>query len=196
MSITRRRLSPGESRAAALDAARALLVEHGPQALTLKAVAGRIGRTHANLLHHFGSAAGLQQALAARMADDIVAQIAEVVTDRGGGAADPRPAVDLAFDAFGREGGAALAGWAMLNGQREVLTPVLSAIHRLVDRIGPADGKPVAALTLMVVLTAIGDGLLGEAMAGELGLPRDTARELVTRQLLAHAGVANDAEIG
>ena len=48
---------------AALEAARALLVEAGPQAVTLKAVAGRIGRTHANLLHHFGSAAGLQKAL-------------------------------------------------------------------------------------------------------------------------------------
>jgi AcrR family transcriptional regulator len=44
-----------------LQAARALLIEAGPQAVTLKAVASRIGRTHANLLHHFGSAAGLQK---------------------------------------------------------------------------------------------------------------------------------------
>jgi AcrR family transcriptional regulator len=54
----RKRLSPEESRDAALEAARALLLEAGPQAVTLKAVAARIGRTHANLLHHFGSAAG------------------------------------------------------------------------------------------------------------------------------------------
>ena len=40
--------------------ARILLIEAGPQAVTLKAVAARIGRTHANLLHHFGSAAELQ----------------------------------------------------------------------------------------------------------------------------------------
>ena len=43
MSVTplpiRRRLSPEESREAALDAARNLLVELGPQAVTLKAVA-------------------------------------------------------------------------------------------------------------------------------------------------------------
>ena len=58
MSITRERLSPEESRAAALEAARRLLIEHGPQAVTLKAVAAAIGKTHANLLHHFGSAAG------------------------------------------------------------------------------------------------------------------------------------------
>ncbi len=57
MSITRERLTPQESRAAALEAARRLLIERGPQAVTLKAVAAEIGKTHANLLHHFGSAA-------------------------------------------------------------------------------------------------------------------------------------------
>ena len=51
----RRRLSPEASRQAALEAARELLIETGPQAVTLKAVAARVGRTHANLLHHFGS---------------------------------------------------------------------------------------------------------------------------------------------
>src|SRR3954470_8925026 len=59
MSTTRSRMPSEESRAAAMDAARALLIEAGPQAVTLKAVGARIGRTHANLLHHFGFAAGL-----------------------------------------------------------------------------------------------------------------------------------------
>jgi AcrR family transcriptional regulator len=35
----RERLSPGESRAVALEAARRLLIDKGPQAVTLKAVA-------------------------------------------------------------------------------------------------------------------------------------------------------------
>ena len=64
MSIVKKRLSPEESRFVALQAAREILIETGPAAVTLKAVAGRIDRTHANLLHHFGSAAGLQKALA------------------------------------------------------------------------------------------------------------------------------------
>ena len=66
--VTRKRLSPEESRLAALEAARGLLIETGPQSVTLKAVGARIGRTHANLLHHFGSAAGLQKALAGHLA--------------------------------------------------------------------------------------------------------------------------------
>lgn len=61
VSIAKKRLSPEESRSVALEAARLILIEMGPQAVTLKAVASRIDRTHANLLHHFGSAAGLQR---------------------------------------------------------------------------------------------------------------------------------------
>ena len=56
MSIDRKRLRPDESRDRALEAARQILLDEGPQAVTLKAVASRIGRTHANILHHFGSA--------------------------------------------------------------------------------------------------------------------------------------------
>ena len=69
MSISRKRLTPEESRSAAIEAARRILLEHGPQAVTLKAVAAEVGRTHANLLHHFGSAAGLQGELARSIAD-------------------------------------------------------------------------------------------------------------------------------
>ena len=82
MSITlktRKRLSPEHSRAAALEAARALLIESGPHAVTLKAVAGRIGRTHANLLHHFGSAAGLQAELARSIAQSVTTSIGDAV---------------------------------------------------------------------------------------------------------------------
>ena len=50
MSI-RKRLGSEDSRRTALEAARALLLEAGPQAVTLKAVAGRIGRTHETADH-------------------------------------------------------------------------------------------------------------------------------------------------
>ena len=49
----RRRRSPDEARREALVTARALLIEGGPNAVTLKAVADEIGVTHVNLIHHF-----------------------------------------------------------------------------------------------------------------------------------------------
>jgi AcrR family transcriptional regulator len=189
----RRRLSPEQSRDAALEAARALLLEAGPQAVTLKAVSARIGRTHANLLHHFGSAAGLQKALAARIADSVTAKIVMAVTRAREGDHDPREVVDLTFDAFGEEGAGALASWMILNGNEDALDPILEAIHRLVDEIAEGHSDQAASLheeTLQLTLMALGDALLGAPMARALGLPRDKARELAAATL--RSSVVND----
>ena len=186
MSIAKRRLSPEASRSAALEAARALLIEAGPQAVTLKAVAARIGRTHANLLHHFGSASGLQKALAEYLAGSITARIGEAVKRSRAGEGSPREVVDLTFDAFDKGGGGALASWMILSGNEDALDPILEAIHRLVDDLG--EGHQDVALhreTLSLVLMALGDALLGGAMADALGLSRETAREMATEQLMA-----------
>ncbi|OWK28725.1 TetR/AcrR family transcriptional regulator [Sphingomonas dokdonensis] len=183
-------MSPEESRTAALDAARALLVEVGPQAVTLKAVGARIGRTHANLLHHFGSAEGLQTALIADLAARIVGTIKAAVI-RSREAEDPAEVVDLTFDAFGRNGAGALASWMILSGNENALDPILTAIHDLVEDLAQ-DHKhgaaPIREETLQLVLMALGDALLGAPMAKALGLPRETARQLARGMLLADRG--------
>lgn len=181
---TRKRLPQEESRAAALEAARDLLVEAGPQAVTLKAVAARIGRTHANLLHHFGSAAGLQSALAGHISTQVTAQIASAVERARSGETDTREIVDGAFDAFGRGGAGALAAWMILSGNRDALNPILDSIRSLVEqlRVGHEEHH-VAESTLWLVLAALGDSLLGEAIADALGLPRDSARTMASERL-------------
>ena len=187
MSITtRERLTPQESQAAALEAARRLLIERGPQAVTLKAVAAEIGKTHANLLHHFGSAAGLQAALAALISDRVCAGIREAVLRSRAGEVDPIAVVDGTFDAFGKEGAGALAAWMILSGNRDALNPILEAIDQMVDQLVEGyEDRPVHETTLWLVLIAIGDSLLGGPMAEALGLPRDKAREVARRQLIA-----------
>lgn len=195
MSVTplRRRLSPEESRDAALEAARAILLEYGPQAVTLKAVAARIGRTHANLLHHFGSAADLQRALIASMAARITGTIRAAVLRARAGDQDPREVVELTFDAFGREGAAALASWMILSGNEDALDPILTAIHDLVDELaeGHTDAtRPIHDETLQLVLMALGDAILGAPMARALGLPRDHARALALAALGKAAPIA------
>ena len=102
MSTSRKRLNPEESRSAAIEAARRLLIARGPQAVTLKAVAAEVGRTHANLLHHFGSAAGLQGELARSIADSVTSSIADAVERARAGQADARAIIDRTFDVFDR----------------------------------------------------------------------------------------------
>ena len=182
MSIVKKRLSPEESRSAALEAARQILVEMGPAAVTLKAVAARIDRTHANLLHHFGSAAGLQKALAAYQAETVCATIGRKMAESAPGERNVREIVDLAFDAFNSGGAGALATWMAATGNDDALDPIVDAIHRLIDGMAPdADEKRLMHEdTLALVLMALGDAQLGGPMAEALGLPRDTSRVLAT----------------
>ena len=103
--------------------------------MTLKAVAAKIGRTHANLLHHFGSAAGLQGELARSIADSVTAGIAETVERARAGESDAREIVDRTFDVFGKEGAGALAAWMILTGNRDALNPILNSIRGLVSQL-------------------------------------------------------------
>jgi len=187
----RKRLSPEESRSTALQAARALLIETGPQSVTLKAVGARIGRTHANLLHHFGSASGLQKALAEHLARTVCETIIEAVRASRAGLGSAREVVDLTFDAFDREGAGALTSWMLLTGNEDALHPIIETIHELVDEIAPGeaeiheDPKHIHKDTLSLVLLALGDALIGAALARTLGLPRDAARIRATANLEA-----------
>jgi AcrR family transcriptional regulator len=184
VSIVRKRLSPEESRLAALDAARQLLLEHGPQAVTLKAVAAAVGRTHANLLHHFGSAAGLQAELARTIAERVTVSIAEVVERARSGQADPGDIAKMTFDAFSKEGAGALAAWMILSGDRAALNPILESIRGVVGQLTVGhEGHHVGETTLWLVLLAMGDSLLGPAIAEALDLDPATAREIAAKRL-------------
>ncbi|MES2754788.1 MAG: helix-turn-helix domain-containing protein [Pseudomonadota bacterium] len=191
MTTIRKRLSPAESRVAAIEAARDLLIESGPQAVTLKAVAARIGRTHANLLHHFGSAAALQKALITHLSAGVTATIGAAVMRQRAGDQNPREVVDLTFDAFDKQGAGALVSWMILTGNEDALDPILEAIHNLVDELAEehSDGDmPIHEQTLQLVLMALGDALMGGPMAKALGLARGTARALATASLLGARG--------
>ncbi len=186
MSIRRKRLTPEESRSAAIAAARRLLLADGPQAVTLKAVAAEVGRTHANLLHHFGSAAGLQGELARAIADSVTTSIAVAVERARAGEADARDIVDMTFDAFDREGAGALAAWMIITRNRDALNPILDSLRSLVAQLSVGhEDHQVAETTLSLVLTALGDSLLGKPISESLGLERDTARRLAADRLRA-----------
>lgn len=189
MSI-RKRLSPEESRASALEAARALLIEAGPQAVTLKAVSARIGRTHANLLHHFGSAAGLQKELGKHLGKAVCDSITEAVRATRAGVGSVREVVDLTFDAFGPEGGGALASWMLASGNEDALDPIVETVHQVVDDLAPEEALHGEDLrmhetTFTLVLLAMGDALLGEQLAESLTVKRSVARDRAEEMMRA-----------
>ena len=164
----------------------------------MKAVAARIGRTHANLLHHFGSAAGLQKELARHLAETVCITIKDAVHATRAGLGSPREVVDLTFDAFDKEGAGALTSWMILTGNEDALTPIVETIHELVDEIAPDEAqhgevKRVHQETLALVLLAMGDALIGSALARSLSLPVEAARELALRNLETSIGMVSQS---
>ena len=187
----RKRVSPTESRAAAVEAARELLMADGAAAVTLQAVAKRIGRSHANVLHHFGSAAGLSRALAEEIARSVAASIEGAIEQRRQGTGTERNVIDAMFDAFRREGAGELIGWIALTRQREALEPVVATIERIIRTMRMAgDQRPVDKMTLGLTLLAIGDSLAGDEVARACGVERKAVRDIAITQIEALSGEA------
>ena len=185
-SPARRRLSQQESRELALAAARELLRDEGVAAITLKSVAGRIHRTHANLLHHFGSVAGLHRALADRIAHEVAASITDTIGRMRRGEMGLRDVIEGMFDLFDQQRVGELMAWVMLTRQNEALEPVADAIAEVVrDISSPNDERPLDQATLGLVLLDIGDSLVGAEVARACGLPRSAARDIAAQQVIA-----------
>ena len=182
-------MSPEQSRAAAVTAARELLRVEGMSGVTLKAVAARIDRTHANLLHHFGSVDGLHAALADEIAHEVASSITGSIGNYRAGKTKLRHVVEEMFTAFREQGLGELIAWVVLSRRRESLAAVECAVADVVKAISePGDDRPLDKATLGLVLLAIGDALVGEEIARATGNKPEVAHEIAVKQILAVLG--------
>ena len=186
----RRRRSPDEARSEAVFSARQLLIARGPDALTLKNVGDEIGMTHANLIHHFGSAAGLQAALMGSMVRDLAQALDAAVVHVRSDAAAPRILVDQVFDAFEQGGAGRLAAWIALTGDLSQLEPIRSAVQDLVAAIhesfadeGEEGRQRINSAVLFIALCAFGDAMIGGPLRDMLGRDGEASRKIVARLL-------------
>ena len=195
----KRRLSPQKSRALALAAARDLLIEGGPQAITLKAVAGRIGQTHSNLLHHFGSAAALHRDLTLYLAHSLYEDLQEALHKRQAGTGSVRGSVDAVFETFAGGGGGKLCAWLALNGNTDFFSQFAQVFAAIPDAGAPGgkSGPERRTFAFQISMLAFSDALLGAPLAGALGLPKDIARQLAEQafsDLLKKEGSSADGD--
>ena len=187
------------AREEAVEAARALLLSGGASAVTLKAVGERMGVGHANLIHHFGSAAGLQGAVMDRMVRDLAerldAGLAEAPANPGRAAM-----LDQVFDAFGEGGAARLGAWMVMQGEAGRADAFAEVVRDQAERLaGLAGGGEEArdrarAVVMTAVYMAFADGLIGEVLTQMLGAPRDLGRGLAARAI--EAALNEDLEPG
>lgn len=173
------RRSPEAARENILAAAEALLVEQGPQAIKLADVAKGAGVVHANVIHHFGSIAGVETALMERMIRQLADKVLSVL-DRddavlGVGA-------QALFDAFEAKGAARLAAWLELTGEGQRMTLVRQVVEEIIDtriaRDAGVDRDTAIDFVMLNIILAVGVGLFGPTLSALLGRPPERPREL------------------
>jgi AcrR family transcriptional regulator len=184
------RRTPEEARTLALASARRLLLAEGPDAITLQSVATDLGMSHTNLIHHFGSAAGLQSELMRQMMSELTAAIESAVMRLRAGKGEFRDFVDIVFDAFDRGGAGRLAAWIVLSGEATRLAPIGEVVRDYIDSVersadpGVQDvHERVTSATLFVTMAAMGDAIIGNHLRRMVGRERDAVRRIIGRLL-------------
>ena len=181
------------AREEALEAARDLLLSGGPAAVTLKAVGERMGVGHANLIHHFGSAAGLQGALMDRMVRDLADRI-EAGLGAGRDDVEPDRLMTAVFDAFGHGGASQMAAWLALAREQARAESFAQVVRDLADRLAamapddPRAAERAKALVVTAAYMAFAEGLIGDILTPMLDAPDGLGRDLalkLTATLLA-----------
>lgn len=174
------------AREEALEAARDLLLSGGPAAVTLKAVGERMGVGHANLIHHFGSAAGLQGALMDTMVRDLAERIEAGLSD-GREGVDPERLMTVVFDAFGKGGASQMAAWLALAREQERADSFAQVVRDLADRLAtmapddPRAAERARSLVMTAAYMAFAEGLIGDILTPMLDAPEGLGRDLALK---------------
>src|SRR5688572_23171818 len=185
--VPRVRRTPEEARTLALASARRLLLAEGPNAITLQSVAADLGMSHTNLIHHFGSAGGLQSELMRQMVSELTKTIESAVMRLRAGKGEVKDFVNIVFDAFDQGGAARLAAWMVLSGESMHLAPIEEVVRDHIDSVERgADANKAGAIheritsaTLFVVVAALGDAIIGNPLRNMVGREREAVRTLM-----------------
>ena len=143
--------------------------------------------THANLIHHFGSAEAFQGQLRDAMVEDITRQATGLVgkaDDKG----PPRAGaiVDQVFEAYASGGIGMLMAWSVLTGADHQADSIRKTTGELVTVVqatlkGTDAGDKARQIVALVTLLAFADSLIGKALAQTIGEDREATRVLTAR---------------
>lgn len=191
----RGRKSAGEARRTILEAAERRLIEGGPEAIRVQAIARDLGLTDAAIHYHFGSRDGLVEALVRSAGRRLKEQVGQTTRRRKAGAVDLRALIDLIAETYGDRGYARLTAWMALAGWKVrgsgMYREPAEAIHAVRVRRAETRGAPAPALedTLFAVallnLVLWAEPLVGSAMRRSVGLAGDGATASRHREWLA-----------
>jgi AcrR family transcriptional regulator len=192
LQVPRKRIrrSPEEARWALLDAAQAILVDQGPAAVTLKAVSHRLGMTHGNVTHHFGTRSALHSELVARLAEQLTERAGAAVVRLRKGEVSAEQIVDMFFETFEASGLGKLFGFIAANGATQELTPIMDVIRNNVRTLRA--GEPAntdrnaygaGPILLSLISYALTSALIGVPLERAADMPGSSLKRLAADEL-------------
>lgn len=174
--MARVRRTPEQARRLILDTAAQRLAQRGLKGLHVQDVARDAGISHATLLHHFGSADGMQRALMGDMTTRLVEEVVAALEDQ---AVDDEVAVVRAlFETLAKGGHAKLIAWAAITEQNVNLDPAARGttarlftelLDILVRRMG-GQRERAQRVVYLVATSALGAAMAGQQLPGLLGM--------------------------
>jgi TetR/AcrR family transcriptional regulator, repressor for neighboring sulfatase len=183
-----RRRKPDAVREEALAIGRRLLAQGGPGAITLKAIGAEMGMSHANLIHHFGSAEAFQDQLKSTLVQELTETATALVRRYRAGQARIADIVDMVFAAYSSGGIGTLVAWSALtkrghedHGLDEAILELVTVLQEVMA--GPQASNRARAAVCLVTFMALGNSLLGKSLAKTMGSDRDEMRDLTVRIL-------------
>jgi AcrR family transcriptional regulator len=173
MNVNRRtRRTPEEARSLVLDTAEQRLAEHGLDGLTIVGVARAAGMSHATVIHHFGSTAGMRRALVDRMSERLISDTMAAMGDD----AELESVVRKLFALFSTGGHARLLAWLAIEDEHRAL-PTDARRERfraLIDstarRLPSGSRDSARNIVTLVIAAAIGLGIGGEPLMELVGM--------------------------
>ncbi|MEM7082785.1 MAG: helix-turn-helix domain-containing protein [Pseudomonadota bacterium] len=178
------RLTPEVARENILQAAEKCLINHGVDGLRMTAVAEEANIVHSSILHHFGSAEGLKQALGKRLSIKLFEEVAQALSS-----ADQTDTVysvvERIFDALGPSGHANLLAWLVIAGPKRdnhltrinetyghLFGDMTILVQQNLSRIRqqPVRKREARFVVYHVLIAACGHGILGDTLRPTLGM--------------------------
>ncbi len=180
----RTRLTPELARENILSAAEKCLIEHGVDGLRMTTVATEANIVHSSILHHFGSAEGLKQALGKRLSMRLFEEVSRALSNADQ-ADTVFSVVDRIFDALGPSGHGNLLAWLVIAGPTSdnhltrvhqtyghLFTDMVDLVQQNLERIRerPMSRQEAQFVVFHVLVTACGQGILGDTLRPTLGI--------------------------
>jgi AcrR family transcriptional regulator len=185
-----------EAKLMILDAAEKRLREQGPAGIRLQELAADVGVSHPAILHHFGSRDGLVEAVVRRALDTLRAVLLEEMRQQMRHDVDIPAILDSVFGIVTERGHARLIAWLILEGANprddtRLMRALAEAAHVRLTSGGWTEGRrfefeEMLFTVMLVGSSAVGMGVVGEAMRHSLGVENDETIETRYRTWLSH----------